>query len=132
VAREGRPAKVALAFAIAAAVACWNPVSAPFGLVVGIAAIALSARALARSPARRVAWAGLVVAALAAVASAAELALTAGLGRAGEGTPVVAAPSGAEVKGALDRAEAESAQARERARKELDALGGGPAGEKRR
>jgi hypothetical protein len=44
----------------------------------------------------------------------------------------VAAPSGAEVKGALDRAEAESAQARERARKELDALGGGPAGEKRR
>ncbi len=130
--REARPAKVALAFALAAAFACWNPVSAPFGLVVGLAAVVLSARAIARTPARRLAWAGLAVAALAAVASAAELAVTAGVGRTGEGQPVVAAPSGQDVRATLDRAEAESAEARERARRELEALGGGQGTTKRR
>jgi hypothetical protein len=131
VAGEGRPAKVALAFGVAAALSCWNPVSAPFGLVVGVAAAVLSARAVARAASRRLAWGALAVSTLAAVASAGVLALTAGVGRVGEG-PVVPARSSADARKALDRAEAETRDARERARKELDALPDRGGGEKPR
>jgi hypothetical protein len=119
---EGRPAKVALAFAIAAALAAWNPLAAPFGLVVGVAAIVLSARALSGARGRRLALAGLVVALAAAVTSAAVLALTAGVGRRGDGDAIVKARTPEEVRQALDRAERESREARDRARRELEQL----------
>ena len=119
---EGRSAKVALAFAIAAALAAWNPLAAPFGLLVGTAAVVLSARALASGGARRVALAGLAIAVVAAVGSAAVLALAAGLGRRGEGSPIVTPRSPEEVRRAIDLAEEESRRARERASRELEQL----------
>ncbi len=75
----------ALGFGLAAALSSWNPLSAPFGVVVGLVALLLAVRALV-------------------------LALTAGVGRELAGTPVVPIP------------------ARERARSELDALGGAKGG----
>jgi hypothetical protein len=48
VAAEGRLAGAALAFGIAAAFCCWNPLAAPFGLVLGLAATVISVRALRR------------------------------------------------------------------------------------
>ena len=42
-------ARAPLFFALAALVACWTPISAPFGLLVGLAATLLAVRAMRRS-----------------------------------------------------------------------------------
>src|SRR6266496_5044938 len=78
-ARAGGRGGVALGFAVAALFASWNPIAAPFGLVVGIVAAALAARTLKQgAPRRRVPAAALAMGILAAVASVTVLLLTAG------------------------------------------------------
>jgi hypothetical protein len=126
-----RPGRTAIAFAIAAAASSWNPLAAPFGLAVGIAAIVLAARAMAAPGGKRLGGVALGVATAAAVASAAVLALTAGVGRGG-GEPLVPPRTPAGVQETLDRAEQQSRAARERAARELEAVGGGGRGEERR
>jgi hypothetical protein len=115
----------ALGFAAAAAFSSWNPLSAPFGLVVGLSALVLGVRALRRSPSRRpraLSTAAIALSAGAVLASALVLALTAGVGRELGGTSVVAVPPSAEVEGELDAADERTRAARERARSELEAL----------
>jgi hypothetical protein len=115
----------ALGFAAAAAFSSWNPISAPFGLVVGVAALLLAVRALRRSgPGRRraVSAGALVLSAGAVVASGLVLALTAGVGRELGGTPVVPVPPRADFAEELDSAAERTRAARERARSELEAL----------
>lgn len=121
----GRRAWAAAAFALAAAFASWNPLAAPFGLVVGLASLVLCIRALVQGGARRVATAGLVLAAVAVAASGLVLALTAGVGRDPAGEPVVPGPTADEVRRTLDAAGEPTRPARERAREELEAAGGG-------
>ncbi len=115
-----------LGFAVAAALSSWNPLAAPFGLVVGIAAAVLSARALKRPGRRRIASAALALSALAVVASAIVLALTAGVGRELRGSSVVQAPGREDAAAELDQAAERTHAARERARSELDALPDSP------
>lgn len=123
----GRLAYAALGFGLAAAFASWNPLAAPFGLLLGVASIMLAVRALRRGAARPFAAAGLALSVLAVGASALVLALTAGLGRDPTGEPVVSGPGREEAARMLDEAAERTRPARERAR---DALGGleGPAG----
>ncbi len=113
---------VALGFGIAAALSSWNPLAAPFGVVVGVAAAFLSARALRRPGRRAVAAAALAMSVLAVAASAIVLALGAGLGRELRGTPVVQAPEREDVAAELEGAAERTHAARERASAELDAL----------
>ncbi|BDG06802.1 hypothetical protein [Anaeromyxobacter oryzae] len=131
-ARESRLAYAALGFGLAAALACWNPLAAPFGLVVGLASVVLSVRALRRGVRRPFAAAGLALSVLAVGASALVLALTAGIGRDLSGQPVVAGPSREEATRTLDAAAERTRAARERARTELDQIDGKPAGGKPR
>ncbi len=84
----------ALGFAIAAALSAWNPLSAPFGLAVGIASLALAIRALRVGYARRPSALAIAISAAAALGSALVLALTAGVGRDLGGEPVVAVKPG--------------------------------------
>lgn len=124
----GRRAAVAAAgFGLAALLSSWNPLAAPFGLVVGLVAAALSVRALVRGAHRPTAAVGLVLSLVAVGASGVVLALTAGLGRDPAGEPVVPGPTAAEVAAELDDASARTREARERARRELEAAGGGEA-----
>ena len=119
----------ALGFAVAAALSSWNPLSAPFGLAVGLAALGLGVRALRTRRPRWAAIAAIALAAAAALGSALVLALTAGVGRDLGGEPVVSVPPGAATK-ELDAAAERTRASRERARQELDALeapGGGKA-----
>jgi hypothetical protein len=114
--------RAALGFGLAALLCAWTPLSAPFGLVVGVVALLLSVRALVR-PGRRVLAAGAFAASFAAVAlSGIVLALTAGVGRELGGTPVVQTPGRPAVEAELDRAAERTRGARDRARAELDAL----------
>jgi hypothetical protein len=131
---QGRLAAAALGFGAAAAFACWNPIAAPFGLVVGLAAIPISIRALKQGGRRRLAAAGLALSILAVGASALVLALTAGIGREPTGAPVVSGPSSADSTRELDAAEERTRAARERARTELGTVEGGsaPATEKKK
>jgi hypothetical protein len=133
-AAERRLAVAAVGFGLAAAFASWNPLAAPFGLVVGVAAIAISIRALRAGGRRKLAIAGLALSIAAVGASAVVLALTAGVGREPTGDPVVTGPSPAEVARELDAAEQRTRTARERARSELGSVEGGaaPAPEKGR
>lgn len=122
---RGRQPFAALGFAAAAAFSSWNPISAPFGLVVGIAALVLGLRALRRGPPGRSRWpsiAAVVLSAGAVIASGLVLALTAGLGRELGGAPIVEVPPAAEVAAELDAAAERTRAARERARTELEAL----------
>jgi hypothetical protein len=120
-----RPFPVAaLGFAAAAALSSWNPLSAPFGLVVGLGALAIAVRALRAGFRRAPATGAIVLAAGAVVASGLVLALTAGVGRELGGTPIVAVPPRADVNAELDAAAERTRPARERARSELDALDG--------
>lgn len=122
--RDRLPA-AAFGFALAAALSSWNPLSAPFGVVVGIVALLLGARALRRAEERRLLAASAVgLSFLAIVASAAVLALAAGVGRELGGQPVVQAPAREEVASELDRAAERTRAARERAKGELDRLEG--------
>ncbi len=113
----------ALAFGLAAALSSWNPLAAPFGLVVGLAAVVLSLRALRRESRRDVAAGALAASVIAVVASAVVLALSTGVGG-GElrGTPVVQTPGREGVASELEGAAERTKDARERARRELDAL----------
>lgn len=112
----------ALAFGLAAAFSSWNPLGAPFGLVVGLAAAVIALRASARG-ARKPLWIGaLVVSLAAAVLSAVVLARTAGIGRRPGEQAIVSVPKQEEVDAQLDAAEERTRASRERAAKELDAL----------
>jgi hypothetical protein len=70
--------------------------------------------------------AAVAVSFLAVLASAAVLAVTAGAGRELGGPPVVKAPPSDEVKKELDQAAERTRASRERASRELDALGNPP------
>ncbi len=126
---------LALAFAVAALLACWNPVAAPFGLVVGIVAALLGWRALARRRGHRpLAVLSAALGGAAALASAVVLAMSAGsFGVELPGAPIVSPRTGAEAAKLLDEAAARTRAARERAERELSRLsgegaGGGPGG----
>lgn len=123
-AAQGRLAWMALGFGLAAAFASWNPLAAPFGLVVGLAAVVVSVRALRRGGRRSVAAGGLALSVLAICASVVVLALTAGLGRDPAGAPVVTGPSREEAARTLDAAGERTRAARERARSELHGIEG--------
>jgi hypothetical protein len=120
-----RLAPAALAFSIAALLASWNPIAAPFGLIVGAVSLVLAARALARPVRQGVAWAALGIASAAVLASVVVLALTAGVGRDLRGSTIVPAPPASEIEKKLDTAADEDRAARERARKELEDQGPG-------
>jgi hypothetical protein len=126
VAAVGRPERVAFLLALAAAFSAWNPVAAPFGLAVGVAAAALSVRAGSRAEGsgRRVARAALVLSLLAAIGSATVLLLAAGLGRGARETGPAPSRSPAEARAILDREEAGTREAREQARRELREIPG--------
>jgi hypothetical protein len=115
---EGRRLPIAaLTFALAAALSSWNPLAAPFGLVVGLGAAVLSVRALTGNGRRLLSGVALVLALGAAVASALVLALTAGVAR-DEGAVVVPVPAAGEVERDLDAAAERTRAARERAEAE--------------
>jgi hypothetical protein len=118
-----------LVLAVAALASSWNPVAAPFGLVVGIATAILSVRALRRSRVRRrIPASALAGGVLAAVASAMVLGFTAGsLGIELPGEPVVKGRTPAELEQVLSEAAERTRARREGATQELDALRGGPA-----
>ncbi len=111
----------ALGFAAAAALSAWNPISAPFGLAVGLAALWLGIRALRSGYVRWASVTATALAAAAAIGSALVLALTAGVGRELGGEQVVAVPPGV-AKQDLDAAAERTRASRERARQELEAL----------
>jgi hypothetical protein len=125
---SGRRRAVAVAgFGLAAVLSSWNPLAAPFGLVVGLVSAVLSIRSLVAGGHRRIAAVGLLLSLLAVAASGVVLALTAGLGRDLGGEPVVRGPSAAEMSGELDAAAERTRASRERARRELEAVDGGAA-----
>lgn len=126
-ARERKLALAALGFALAAALSSWNPIAAPFGLLVGVVAALVSIRAFRLGGGRVVAGAALAISILAVAASGLVLALTAGVGREPTGTPVVSGATGDEAKRVLDREEERTRAARTRAREELGKVGGEPA-----
>lgn len=115
---------MALAFALAALAASWNPIAAPFGVVVGIAAALLAARALRRAgERRRVPATALAVGVIAALASVVVLLLTAGaVGVDLPGEPVVKGRTQAELDQVLSQAAERTRGQRESAVKELDRL----------
>jgi hypothetical protein len=121
----------ALGFAIAAALSSWNPLSAPFGVVVGLAAAVLALRASVVPVRRPVALTALCVALAAAIVSGFILARTAGVGRRGPVESIVTAPSGEEVEAELDQAAERTRAARERASRELQAIEKGEPAEPR-
>jgi hypothetical protein len=126
-AAEGRPPQrgwVALAFAVAALAASWNPVAAPFGLFVGVAATVLAVKALRRCGSRRaVPAAAFGMAVLAAIASVTVLALTAGaIGVDLPGQPVVKGRTNAELEEVLAGARERTRVPRQRAAGELGKL----------
>jgi hypothetical protein len=119
----------AVGFALAALLSSWNPVAAPFGLLVGLSASVLSLRSLFLGGHRRMATAALALAVLAVAGSSLELALTAGIGRDVAGEPAVLGPSREEAQKQLDQSAETTRAARERAREELMKVGeGAPAG----
>ena len=124
--------RAALAFALAALAACWNPFAAPLGLIVGIAAAVLAYRALRRAGGpgrRRIAAAALALSLLAVMASALLLAVTAGtVGVDLPGEPVLRARTPEEVERVLSGAAERTRPERERARDELERLTGATRG----
>ncbi len=122
--------KLALAFAVAALLACWNPVGAPFALVVGVAAAILAVRARRRgAPRAGGPLTALVLAVVAALAGLVVLATTAGsVGVELGGVPVVKGRDAGELDEALSGAAARTRDARARARAELSGGGATPPG----
>lgn len=120
-------ALAAVGFALAAALSCWNPIAAPFGLIVGLAAAFLSARALRLGGRRVLAATALAISILAVLGSGLVMALTAGVGREPAGAPVVSGPTGDEAGKVLDREAERTRAARARARDELGKVSGEPA-----
>jgi hypothetical protein len=119
---------VALAFAAAALLSCWNPFAAPVGLALGLASALLGLRALRRAPgSRRAAAAALAAGALAAAASLAVLILTAGAVTGDlPGEPVARGRTQAEAAALLDEEAKRTAADRARAARELEKAGPGP------
>lgn len=113
-----RPAWIALAFALAALVACWSPLAAPFGLLTALGASVLSIRA--RREGGGVAQVALALALLATVTSAWVLARTAGLGQPVDDAPRVPVHGERGTSKSLDAAAEQSRAARERAEKQVD------------
>ena len=121
--RGGRRGAIALCFAVAAAVSCWNVMAAPFGLVVGIASVWLSIRALRGASARRIPALALAVAVAASLASGWVVAVTAGaVGTDLPGEPVVKGRTQAELDELLSQAAERTRARRERASHELEAM----------
>lgn len=127
-AKASKLAFAAGGFALAAALACWNPLAAPFGLVVGLGSALLSLRALRRGGRRAVAVVALAISIAAVVGSGVVLARTAGVGRDLTGQPVVSGPTGEEANRLLDEEAERTRAARGRARDELGNVGGEPGG----
>jgi hypothetical protein len=127
-AERSRAAGSALGFAIAGLATCWNPLAAPFGLVVGAGAAILAIRALKLRLGRRgVAQAALLLGALSALAGTAVLVLSAGVfGSRTSGQAIVAPRSPDEVRALLDEAERKTAPQRDRAVRELGNHAGEP------
>ncbi|MFL5261121.1 MAG: hypothetical protein ACJ79L_01775 [Anaeromyxobacteraceae bacterium] len=118
----------ALAFAVAALLSSWNPVAAPFGLAVGLAAAILALRALRRTERRRLPAAAIAVGAVAVLASVVVLLRTAGaLGVDLSGEPVVKGRTPAELDEVLTRAGERTKAQRARAAEELERVTGTPA-----
>jgi hypothetical protein len=122
----GRLGGAAAGFGLAGALASWNPIAAPFALLVGLAAGALSVRALRRDGWRPVPAVALALSLLAVGVSGVVLALTAGVGRDPIGDAVVAGPSRDEASRTLDAAAERTGAARTRARAELSGAEGEP------
>jgi hypothetical protein len=120
-------AAVAAGFGLAALLSSWNPLAAPFGLLVGLGAALLSLRALWRGGARLISSAALVLSLGALAVSGTVLALTAGVGRDPTGDPVVSAPSREVAGRALDEAAERTRAARDRAAAELSGVTDKPA-----
>ena len=121
----------ALGFAVAAALSSWNPLSAPFAVVVGLAAAVLAVRAAIEERRRLVALTALGLALAAAAVGGLVLARTAGLGRRGDGESLTMPPSGEAVESDLDAAAERTRAARERALEELKGIEDGHAPAKR-
>jgi hypothetical protein len=119
-------AGVAAAFGLAALLSSWNPLAAPFGFLVGVAAALLSLRALWRGGARLLSGAGLALSVAAVALSLAVLALSAGVGRDPTGDPVVSGPTREEAARTLDQAAERTRAARDRARTELSGASAEP------
>jgi hypothetical protein len=125
-AAPARRALYPLFLGTAGLLACWNPLSAPFAFVVGVAAVILGWRALRRGSGRSAA-AAVATGALAALASVVIVGLTAGaVGIELPGEPVVQGRSPTELDRVLDGAAERTRAARERARQELEKLGAAP------
>ncbi len=124
-AARGHTGWAPLGFGLAALLACWNPVAAPFALVTGLGALWLGARQL-RAGHRGKAALGLAAAILAVLGAGFALARSAGVGREAPGTSLVPQPAPAEVGRRLDQAAGDSREARERAAGELEKLGKPP------
>lgn len=120
----------ALGFAVAAALCSWNPLSAPFAVVVGLAAAVLAVRVAVEERRRPVALTALGLALAAAAVGGLVLARTAGLGRGAEERLIVP-PSGEAVETDLDAAAERTRAARERALEELKGVEDGQAPAKR-
>ncbi len=110
---------LALMLAIAAFLACWNPLAAPFGLGLGVAGLVLAARAVARGAPRRRAVTALLLSVASAAASVIVLALSAGSLGAMKGEPVVQARTAAELESSLKDMANRTASERARANEEL-------------
>jgi hypothetical protein len=108
-----RRALVALAFAVAALLACWSPLAAPFGLITGLGAVVLALRA--RREGGRPALVALVLALLAVAASGWVLGGSAGLWRASRGSGRGPGLSERLPAGRLEEAAEPSREARQRA-----------------
>jgi hypothetical protein len=112
----------ALGFGLAALLSSWTAAAAPFGLAVGLASVVIAVRALRAGGRRSPAVAGLLLALAAVAVSGVELALTAGLGRQGQGATLIPQPPAGQAGAALDAAAASTREARERAAGELEGL----------
>ena len=116
---------VAFGFAVAALAASWNPIAAPFGLVVGVAAALLGARVLRGGGRRRLPAAAVGVGIFAAVASVTVLILTAGaVGTDLPGEPIVKGRTRVELEQTLEEAGERTRARREHASRELERLAG--------
>jgi hypothetical protein len=123
-----------LALAVIAAAAAWNPLGAPFALVLGVAAAVLAVRAILGGARRRVAAAALALGVAAAAGSVLVLLATLGLGVGPEEKLGVEPRTPAEMKRVLEEAAERSRATRERAAEELERLpppGPAPGGPRR-
>jgi hypothetical protein len=108
-----RSAVAALGFALAALLACWSPLAAPFGLLTGLGATLLSVLALRAG--RRGARLALGLALVASVGAGWVVARTAGFGRDPGDAPPVPTEGERETSRKLDAAGAPSRAERQRA-----------------